>query len=243
MNLQTSDSFIHDDSDDEWMPAAAVHRGQKSGRGKGTVKRGRGASGRARGRARGRGRGGNRSVVLETSQSREERMKALVRTMDEERVRDTLTKAISFHPGLIFDIIEPMARQSGGYHPFHGSTQVDWCACSRCREMPTAAERVCCGKSKENCISTLPDFQVLILDEAVLSLARLYRRDVLVLNQEVDVMKANRHQGYRQFILWQHGRLGAGSRKVIRSCCVWRIRDTYPDAFGQYTGYIPGRLA
>ena len=87
------------------------------------------------------------------------------------------------------------------------------------------------------------DFQVLILDEAVLALARMYRRDVLVINDEVDVRKANRHQGYRQFVLWQHGMLGAGQRMVIPSCCVWKIRDKFPDAFGQYTGFKPTRLA
>ena len=84
---------------------------------------------------------------------------------------------------------------------------------------------------------------MLILDEAVLALARLYRRDVLVINDEVDVRKANRHQGYRQFVLWQHGMLGAGQRMVVPSCCVWRIRDKFPDAFGQYTGFKPSRLA
>jgi hypothetical protein len=86
------------------------------------------------------------------------------------------------------------------------------------------------------------DFQVLILDEAVLALARMYRRDVLVVDDEVDLRKANRHAGYRQFVLWQHGRLGVGDRRVIPSCCVWKIRDKYPDMFGQYTGFIPSRL-
>ena len=84
---------------------------------------------------------------------------------------------------------------------------------------------------------------MLVLDEAVLALARMYRRDVLVINDEVDVRKGNRHQAYRQFVLWHHGRLGAGQRMVIPSCCVWRIRDKFPDAFGQYKGFIPSRLA
>jgi len=77
---------------------------------------------------------------------------------------------------------------------------------------------------------------VLVLDEAVLALARMYRRDVLVINDEDDVRKGNRHQAYRQFVLWYHGRL-------IPACCVWRIRDKFPDAFGQYKGFIPSRLA
>ena len=69
----------------------------------------------------------------------------------------------------------------------------------------------------------------LILDEAVLALGRLYRRDILVLDDNADWNKANRHQAYRQYILWTHGRLRAGDRRVIPSCSVWRIRYKYPD--------------
>ena len=74
--------------------------------------------------------------------------------------------------------------------------------------------------------------------------AGVYRNDIFALHAEDndDINKAFRHASYRQFILWQFGRLIAGDRHVIPSCVVCRIRQTYPSELGVYTGYRPGRL-
>ena len=83
----------------------------------------------------------------------------------------------------------------------------------------------------------LQDFDLVVLDEVVLLVAQRYRKDVLAAGHDDDFNRGKRHAAYRQFILWNHGYLGAGN-----SCCVWKIRDKYPDRFGQYRGFVGGRL-
>ena len=42
---------------------------------------------------------------------------------------------------------------------------------------------------------------------------------------------------YRKFTWWVYTRLGNAVRKVIPSCAVWSITDTYPEQNIQYTGF------
>jgi hypothetical protein len=46
-----------------------------------------------------------------------------------------------------------------------------------------------------------------------------------------------RYSSYRMFVSWSHGHLGKGIRRVIPSCVVRTIRESYPEADGQYTGF------
>jgi hypothetical protein len=91
-------------------------------------------------------------------------------------------------------------------------------------------------------------FDTLVLDERVLSLARMMRRDILVFPDEQlgegedDYNAANRYYAYTNYTLWKHGRLGAGVRIPLPACAVWRIRDKFPHPYGQYTGFKPSRV-
>ncbi|KAK3096037.1 hypothetical protein FSP39_022265 [Pinctada imbricata] len=163
--------------------------------------------------------------------------------MNTDTVRDLMLMAAEIYSSMVLDLIQRRDRPGGGYHPQPTPGGPSWCTCGRCRQMPTEAEKVCCGKSPDNCVSRTPDFQVVVLDEAVLRVSRVYRQDVLAVGEGDDLAKENRHAGYRQFILWTYGRLGTGVRKAIPSCCVWAIRDRYPDPFGQYIGFVPSRLS
>lgn len=108
--------------------------------------------------------------------------------------------------------------------------------------MPSEIEKLCYGQTPTNCCSIVPDFQRLSSDDLVLLVARRYREGIIAAAPDTDLNRGNRHATYRQFILWHHGHLGAKNRRVIPSCCVWRIRDKFPDALSQYRGFIGGRL-
>ena len=41
----------------------------------------------------------------------------------------------------------------------------------------------------------------------------------------------------RLFTRWIHNRIGKGVRKVIPSCAVWIIRDTFPEESGIYVPF------
>ena len=85
--------------------------------------------------------------------------------------------------------------------------------------------------------------EYIITEPSTLSLQNSYRDDIYVFGDEEDYNKALRHAAYRQFTLWWYQYLGANNRRVVPSCCVWKIRDKFPSFSQVYTGFRPDRLA
>lgn len=169
-------------------------------------------------------------------------MQATLLSLSDQQKHQLLQKVMVRLPGLMFDVLalqenpdRPRVPDSDGLH---------WCTCTNCREMSTDLERLCCRQTSEHCISNMAYMQYYVLDEGVLRLARAAWNDIFAVDdQEPGIeQKQYRHAAYCQFVLWQHGRLGVGNRVVIPSCCVWKIRDTFPDPSGQYTGFRVRRL-
>ncbi|XP_028395416.1 uncharacterized protein LOC114519475 [Dendronephthya gigantea] len=220
-------------------------RGRGQGRGQGTAsqRRGRGGSGRGRGRGRGSGRGRllEEPNIAENQADHEQHLVDLVEAMNIDNLRRLALELLRRQPAAFADIVNGelvSGNEPQPPNPEPDNDAPDWCKCGCCIIMPTQEENKCCTRSRRPCISRTNLFSQLILDGNVLEISMRYREDVLVLNN-VRNNENFRHAAYRQYVLWQHGRLGRGNRRVVPSCCVVAIRNCYPSPNGQYRGYLP----
>lgn len=110
-----------------------------------------------------------------------------------------------------------------------------FCVCGQCQEMENEKERLCC-REKHLCRSNSSVFRNICIDSDNVGTVIRSLADTYVFTPTYD-NRAMRHAAYRQYVMWQHGHLGKGHRKVIPSCCVWQIRKYFPSPDGKYTGY------
>ena len=79
-------------------------------------------------------------------------------------------------------------------------------------------------------------FSNICLDRDILEICIKARSDIQA--EEFNFsMESFRKAAYRQFALWRYGKLGRGNGRVIPSCAVLKIRDTYPAPHGRYMGF------
>ncbi|XP_057299383.1 P2X purinoceptor 7-like [Hydractinia symbiolongicarpus] len=123
-----------------------------------------------------------------------------------------------------------------------------WCKCGNCTLKPTERELESFDSyelSESGCIISYVNFAPIILLKENLwtALVGMHDCESSYLPPKDNVPnKAYRYAAYRQFTWWVHVRLGKSVRRVIPSCVVNKIQDTFPPPDNIYTGFKDGRL-
>ncbi|XP_070547261.1 P2X purinoceptor 7-like [Ptychodera flava] len=180
----------------------------------------------------------------------ERNVQQYIQNLTRERLEEVTMELIRRQPDAWADFV--LDGTDHGFNQFHQQPSPDpkpddivsppWCRCGECRPMPSQVENKCCAKrTGQECIARTWLFQQLVMDPNVLEIAMRTVADTYAQDQPRN-NACYRHFAYRQFIYWQHGRLGRGNRRVIPSCCVLVIRRRYPSPNNVYVGYIEGEI-
>lgn len=180
--------------------------------------------------------------------------KSVIETKERvEKLRDSQMKNLidvmmKRHPTFVFDVLEEINQPiSNDEDDVSAAVQKpSWCSCGNCREMPLVIENVCCRQLPASCHSKLAEFNLLILEPTQSYVQPIITvRTYLLCRQMTRQMIETSHTVTRltDNVLWRNGYLGASNRRVIPSCCVWAIRDSFPSPHGHYTGFKSDRLS
>ncbi|XP_035022581.2 P2X purinoceptor 7 isoform X1 [Hippoglossus stenolepis] len=115
-----------------------------------------------------------------------------------------------------------------------------WCRCNCCAPSPLPQEELCCRRSEGACITSSPLFKQLVLHRPLLEAVLLYR-EPLSPPADGGLTSALRHCAYGQYISWRFGLPPPDAHPAIPSCCVRRVRESYPSPDGRYSGFTPAR--
>ena len=145
-------------------------------------------------------------------------------------------------------------KNPGDIDKFKGRTGNPlWCSCGFCVQMQTDMESICCNDFEQictvmgscDCITLHSSFEKVVLNIDTLTAAR-YHLLLHASSYEKERLKETtnnlwRHIAYKQFVYWINGwvPLGKHNRKIIPSCVIRKIREEYPKADNNYTGFIP----
>lgn len=134
------------------------------------------------------------------------------------------------------DYVKITARSSNEPpEPVAASDSPPYCKCGNCREMAKDIENKCCDKV--TCHRNHQLFVKYCTDVDNLQQSIRERSDIRA--ERVDYsMSSLRKAAYRQYVLWQFGKLGQGNRRVVPSCLVLAIRHKFPSENGLYMGFM-----
>lgn len=164
------------------------------------------------------------------------RLQAYVTDLSTELLHHLCTRILCGHGGvdLARSLRSGQDEPELNPDPNSGTPKPSWCVCNKCVEMDTVQENVCCGNTR--CITDFESFFLICVDHLVLTVAILNRVDIRA--DPIDYAPSSyRNAAYRQYILWIHGYLGRGNRRVVPSCVVLAIRRWYPSPTGLYMGF------
>ena len=125
----------------------------------------------------------------------------------------------------------------------------EWCSCGVCVMITDAGTVLycCCDigrveemKEDKPCITLTDDFTELILNKKVLHLVSysVNKKGCIAEEETEKFNKMLRFTGYKSFLnLLELNGLGKNRRYGLPACVVHKIRDTYPSANNNYTGF------
>lgn len=154
--------------------------------------------------------------------------------MGNNEVRERLKAATLAEPNFIRPFLIGQQRDAGQV-PRGSTSNPVWCTCGRCQIFDDPRMNICCRQSQ--CITSKAEFRNLCLRHDVLEIANILNWSYRTNQDPSFSCSTFRNQAYRNFILWQHGRLGAGRRIPVPACVCRTVRQRFPEPSGQYTGY------
>ena len=117
--------------------------------------------------------------------------------------------------------------------------------CDACVDMHIEDETLCCNAAKDRreiygerkCVTEVTAFSLICLEREVLETA-LSGWDRIVGENNAICNKSYRFIAYKQYISWIHGKLGNDVRIRIRTCVLYKIRQTFPAPDNIYVPFI-----
>ena len=157
---------------------------------------------------------------------------------------------VSDHPSDDEPYNEPLSDQE---EENPGETIIDpseWCSCGECQNVINAGTVLfcCCDinkveeiKGDKRCITLTDDFVELILNKKVLHLVSysVNKKGCIDEKETEKFNKMLRFTGYKSFLnLLELNGLGKNRRYGLPACVVHKIREHYPSANNNYTGFM-----